>query len=155
MRQTFSSLSSTLLRASFLLSFLLSACGAQTPATIESTQSPAAATQTLPSGPVISTDPSQSAETRLEDLLARMTPEEKIGQMTQVEKDSIKPGDITKYYIGSILSGGGGSPEENTPQSWYAMVEGFQQEALATRLQIPIIYGVDAVHGHANLLGAT
>jgi beta-glucosidase len=94
-------------------------------------------------------------EKRIEDLLARMTLDEKIGQMTQVEKNSIKPGDITKYFIGSILSGGGGSPEENTPQGWYAMVEGFQNEALATRLQIPSLYGVDAVHGHGNLLNAT
>jgi beta-glucosidase len=98
---------------------------------------------------------SQSIEARVEDLLARMTLEEKIGQMAQVEKNSIKPGDITKYYIGSILSGGGGSPSENTPQAWYTMIEGFQNEALATRLKIPIIYGVDAVHGHGNLRNAT
>jgi beta-glucosidase len=84
-----------------------------------------------------------------------MTLEEKIGQMTQVEKNSIRPGDITKYYIGSILSGGGGYPSENTAQAWYAMVEGFQNEALKTRLQIPILYGVDAVHGHGNLRNAT
>lgn len=136
-----------------LLSFLLSACGAQTPAADTPTGEPLAATEFL--GPVIYTDPSQTVEKRIEDLLSRMTLDEKIGQMTQVEKNSIKPGDITKYYIGSILSGGGGSPEENTPQAWYAMVEGFQKEALATRLQIPIIYGVDAVHGHGNLLNAT
>ena len=98
---------------------------------------------------------SQSMEARVEDLLARMTLDEKIGQMTQVEKNSIKPGDITKYYIGSILSGGGGSPSENTSQAWYAMVEGFQNEALATRFKIPLIYGVDAVHGHGNLRNAT
>jgi beta-glucosidase len=104
---------------------------------------------------VIFTDPSQPVEERVEDVLARMTLDEKIGQMTQVEKNSIKPGDITKYYIGSILSGGGGYPGENTPQAWYAMVEGFQKEALASRLQIPILYGVDAVHGHGNLLNAT
>ncbi|HKY54901.1 MAG TPA: glycoside hydrolase family 3 N-terminal domain-containing protein [Anaerolineales bacterium] len=85
-----------------------------------------------------------------------MTLDEKIGQMTQVEKDSIKPGDITKYFIGSILSGGGGSPNgNNTPEGWAAMIDGFQDEALATRLGIPIIYGVDAVHGHGNLYGAT
>lgn len=100
-------------------------------------------------------DPLQPVEARMEDLLARMTLEEKIGQMTQVEKNSIKPGDITKYYIGSILSGGGGSPSENTPQAWYAMIEGFQNEALSTRLKIPLIYGVDAVHGHGNLHNAT
>ncbi len=135
------------------LFFLLSSCGRQIPATNTPTESPAVATESL--GPVIYTQSSQAVEQRIEDLLARMTLEEKIGQMTQVEKNSIKPGDITKYYIGSILSGGGGSPAENTVQAWYAMVEGFQKEALATRLQIPIIYGVDAVHGHGNLLNAT
>lgn len=136
-----------------LLSLLLSACGTETPETAVPTE--IATEATAPAGPVIYTNPSQPIEARVEDLLARMTLEEKIGQMTQVEKFSIAPGDITKYYIGSILSGGGGSPEENTPQAWYAMVEGFQQEALETRLQIPIIYGVDAVHGHGNLLNAT
>jgi beta-glucosidase len=139
----------------FLLSFLFSACGAQPPVTDIQTEPSIITTPTLPSGPVISTNSSQSVEKRVEDVLTRMSLDEKIGQMTQVEKDSIRPGDITKYYIGSILSGGGGSPEENTPQAWYAMVEGFQKEALATRLQIPIIYGVDAVHGHGNLLNAT
>jgi beta-glucosidase len=88
-------------------------------------------------------------------LMACMTPEEKIGQMVQVEKNSIKTGDITKYFIGSILSGGGGSPASNTPAGWAGMVSAFQDEALATPLGIPIIYGVDAVHGHNNLYGAT
>ena len=137
----------------FLLSFVVSACSPQTVATDTPTEAAVVATESL--GPVVYTDSTQPVEKRIEDLLARMTLEEKIGQMTQVEKNSIKPGDITKYFIGSILSGGGGSPEENTAQAWYAMVEGFQKEALATRLQIPIIYGVDAVHGHGNLLNAT
>src|SRR5687767_4269998 len=137
----------------FLLSFLLSACGAHAPSTDTPTEAPIATTESP--GPVIHTDPSRPVEKRIEDLLSRMTLDEKIGQMTQVEKNSIKQGDITKYFIGSILSGGGGSPEENTPQGWYAMVEGFQKEALATRLQIPILYGVDAVHGHGNLRNAT
>ena len=137
-----------------LFSFLLSACGATPVTTGTPTEIPLSATESL--GPVLYTDPLQPVEARIDDLLKRMTLEEKIGQMTQVEKDSIKPGDITKYFIGSILSGGGGSPkEDNTPQGWYAMVEGFQKEALATRLQIPIIYGVDAVHGHGNLQNAT
>jgi beta-glucosidase len=92
---------------------------------------------------------------QVEDLLGRMTLDEKIGQMTQVEKNSIKWGDITKYFIGSILSGGGGSPSTNTAEAWAEMINGFQQEALATRLGIPIIYGADAVHGHGNLYGAT
>jgi beta-glucosidase len=142
-----------ILSFTLLFSFLLSACGVQTPATSVAPNSPIAPTGT--SGTMIYTDPSKPTEVRVEDLLKRMTLDEKIGQMTQVEKNSIKPGDITKYYIGSILSGGGGYPGENTPQAWYGMVEGFQNEALKTRLQIPIIYGVDAVHGHGNLLNAT
>ena len=136
-----------------LIIFIVSACGVQGPASVNTTEPTLAATETPDA--VTSTDSSQSVEARVEDLLKRMTLDEKIGQMTQVEKNSIQPGDITKYFIGSILSGGGGSPNENTAQGWYAMVEGFQQEALATRLEIPIIYGVDAVHGHGNMQNAT
>ena len=136
----------------FLLSLLFSSCTGKVP-TPEAIATPT--TTTAASALFIYTDPSQPVEARIEDLLSRMTLEEKIGQMTQVEKNSIKPGDIQKYFIGSILSGGGGSPTKNTPQEWYAMVQGFQDEALSTRLKIPIIYGVDAVHGHGNLLNAT
>ena len=135
----------------FLLS-LLSACGGEV-STPEETAEPTSVIVDF--GPVIYTDPSQPVDARVEDLLKRMTLDEKIGQMTQVEKNSIRPGDITKYFIGSILSGGGGSPANNTPRDWYVMVQVFQDEALATRLGIPIIYGVDAVHGHGNLLNAT
>lgn len=137
----------------FVFSLLLSACGTRTPATVAATRPSVVATAT--SSKAVYLDASQPVETRLDDLLQRMTLDEKIGQMTQVEKNSIRAGDITKYYIGSILSGGGGSPAQNTPQGWYAMVDGFQREALKTRLQIPIIYGVDAVHGHGNLRNAT
>ncbi|HXD08586.1 MAG TPA: glycoside hydrolase family 3 N-terminal domain-containing protein, partial [Anaerolineales bacterium] len=134
-----------------LLSFSLSACGEQAITPVVTAE----ATKIIDLGPVIYTDSSQPVEARVEDLLKRMTLDEKIGQMTQVEKGSIAPGDITKYFIGSILSGGGGSPVNNTPQGWYAMVDGFQKAALTTRLRIPMIYGVDAVHGHGNLLNAT
>ncbi len=100
-------------------------------------------------------DPSQSIDLRVDDLLARMTMEEKIGQMTQVEKNSVKLEEIGKFFVGSVLSGGGGSPPENTVEGWAEMVDSFQRAALGTRLGIPIIYGVDAVHGHTNLRGAT
>jgi beta-glucosidase len=96
-----------------------------------------------------------SIEQRVQSLLDRMTLAEKIGQMTQVEKNSITPEDVTTYAIGSILSGGGGSPATNTPASWAEMVGRFQDAALQTRLQIPLLYGVDAVHGHNNAHGAT
>ena len=79
-----------------------------------------------------------------------MTLGEKIGQMTQVEKNSIKPGDIARLSIGSILSGGGGNPEPNNAANWRAMVNGFIKESLQSRLGIPLIYGSDCVHGHNN-----
>jgi beta-glucosidase len=63
--------------------------------------------------------------------------------------------DVTAYQLGSLLSGGGSTPTPNTPEAWAEMIDGFQLRALATRLQIPLIYGVDAVHGHNNLVGAT
>ena len=62
---------------------------------------------------------------------------------------------MTAYFIGSILSGGGGAPKPNTAAAWAAMVDDFQRAALATRLGIPLLYGVDAVHGHNNVVGAT
>lgn len=100
-------------------------------------------------------DASLPADERVEDLLGRMTLRDKIGQMTQVEKGSILAEDIAYLGIGSILSGGGGSPTENTPQGWAAMVDGYQGYALDGPLGIPLIYGVDAVHGHNNVKGAT
>lgn len=88
-------------------------------------------------------------------LLSQMDLAEKIGQMTQPEKNSVRPGDVARLGLGSVLSGGGGNPDPNTPGSWREMVSAFQDEALASRLKIPLIYGVDAVHGHNNVVGAT
>jgi beta-glucosidase len=83
-----------------------------------------------------------------------MTLEEKAGQMTLVEKNSIEPADIAALFIGGLLSGAGGSPRPNTPETWAAMVRRFQERALQTRLAVPLLYGADAVHGHANVRGA-
>lgn len=99
-------------------------------------------------------DPSLPAAARADDLLARMTLAEKVGQMTLVEKNSIVEEDITRLGIGALLSGGGGSPPGNRPEEWLEMVNGYQQYALETRLGIPLLYGVDAVHGHSNVKGA-
>ena len=100
-------------------------------------------------------DPALGVEERVADLLGRMTLEEKVGQMTLIERGSIGPAEVERYGIGAVLSGGGGYPPgDNTVAGWTAMVRGYQEAALATRLGIPLLYGVDAVHGHANLVGA-
>ncbi|RZS39206.1 beta-glucosidase [Herbihabitans rhizosphaerae] len=94
---------------------------------------------------------------RIADLIGRMTLAEKIGQMTQAERQAVdtEPGKITELGLGSLLSGGGSTPTPNTPQAWADMVDRYQSHALKTRLRIPLLYGVDAVHGHNNLAGAT
>lgn len=100
-------------------------------------------------------DPARPAEERARLLLAEMTLEEKIGQMTQPARDYLgHESNIAKYGLGSLLSGGGSAPADNTAQGWADMVDGYQRQALATRLGIPLLYGVDAVHGHNNLKGA-
>ncbi len=85
-----------------------------------------------------------------------MTLDEKIGQMVQVDSGALKDGgDVAKYYLGSVLSGGNSDPAAgNSPQAWLAEVNGFKAEALQTRLKIPLLYGIDAVHGHNNIDGA-
>ncbi|MFF7239597.1 glycoside hydrolase family 3 N-terminal domain-containing protein [Streptomyces collinus] len=93
---------------------------------------------------------------RVADLLGRMSLAEKAGQMTQAERGAVGTGaDVATYALGSLLSGGGSTPTPNTAAAWAKMIDGFQLRARATRFQIPLIYGVDAVHGHNNLVGAT
>ncbi len=92
---------------------------------------------------------------RVLSLIKEMTLEEKLGQMTQIEKNSIPPEDVKTYMLGSVLSGGGANPVPNTPVLWREMVESYQKAALDTRLGIPLIYGSDAVHGHNNVCHAT
>ncbi|MFF5334985.1 glycoside hydrolase family 3 N-terminal domain-containing protein [Streptomyces sp. NPDC013181] len=101
-------------------------------------------------------NPKLPVKKRVADLLARMSPAEKAGQMTQAERNALaSQGDIATYDLGSLLSGGGSVPSPNTPEAWAKMIDGYQLRAQATRFQIPLIYGVDAVHGHNNLVGAT
>ena len=92
----------------------------------------------------------------VETLMSDMTLKEKIGQMTQVDRQFLNDiSDISKYGFGSLLSGGGSTPVTNEPKAWADMYDSYQREALKTRLQIPLIYGIDAVHGHNNVVGAT
>jgi beta-glucosidase len=102
------------------------------------------------------TDATQPIDARVADLLSYMTLEEKIGQMTLIEKNSLEAqGDIATYYLGALLSGAGSKPEQNTTAGWLRMINSFQAEAKNTRLGIPLLYGVDAIHGHAHVSGAT
>lgn len=149
--------------ALILIALLLSGCSSSTPqptntqiSIVEPTVMPEP-TETAPEveEDALYLDANQPVALRVEDLLSRMTLGEKIGQMTQVEKGSISPSKVKLYAIGSVLSGGGGSPNQNTAEAWAKMVNSYQEAALQTRLGIPLIYGVDAVHGHANLKGAT
>ncbi len=88
-------------------------------------------------------------------LLAKMTLDEKVGQMTQADNDFLKdPTDVKTYFLGSVLSGGSSDPKTNSLRDWTSLYDHYQTEALGTRLKIPILYGVDAVHGHSNVIGA-
>lgn len=101
-------------------------------------------------------DTTAATSDRIADLLSYMTLEEKVGQMALVEKNSLREKtDISTYGLGGLLSGFGGKPEDNSPVGWKNMVEGFITESKSTRLGIPVLYGIDAVHGHTNVPGAT
>ena len=103
------------------------------------------------------TKPLSYYDPQVKDLLSRMTLEEKIGQMVQPEQEHVlsNAGDMQKYFIGSVLSGGDSDPKEsNSLLNWTDLYDRVQQEAMKTRLGIPVLYGIDAVHGHSNVLGA-
>lgn len=100
--------------------------------------------------------PLSSYDAQVKELLAKMTLDEKVGQMTQPDLGGLKdPNDVAKYFVGSVLSGGSSDPKEgNSLEAWTNMYDRLQKLALQTRLGIPILYGVDAVHGHSNVLNA-
>lgn len=99
-------------------------------------------------------DAGQSVETRVEALLAQMTLDEKLAQMVQPEQAGITPSDVAEYGFGSVLSGGGSAPSAgNMPENWEERVNELKEAALQTRLGIPLLYGIDAVHGNNNVSG--
>lgn len=114
-------------------------------------------------------DDKATPEQRTEDLLARMTLREKLGQITQIEIHRLMNGFWSKgpldatwlktvlvdYGVGSILSGGDGAPVTNSPEEYAKMTNQVQEWSLKSRLKIPVLYGIDAVHGHNNVIGAT
>lgn len=112
-----------------------------------------------------------ATDDRVRDLLHRMTLDEKIGQLQQIAVDRLQGdcrgggGELTESCMktvlqdcaaGSVLSGGGSGPPVNTPADWARMVDAVQRYAVdRSRLHVPVLYGIDAVHGHNNVLGAT
>ena len=92
----------------------------------------------------------------IEELLGKMTLDEKIGQMTQIDwKLAKNTDDVRKLAVGSVLNGASQLPEPNTPQNWVKLITSIQTRALGTRLGIPIFWGTDAVHGNGLVKGAT
>ena len=98
------------------------------------------------------------SDARVEEILGQLTLEQKIGQMTQPERMHVSPDEVRDYHIGSVLSGGGSFPGANRPADWVAMNDAYWAASMSTeggRVAIPVLYGIDAVHGNNNVLGAT
>ena len=137
-----------------LVASLIAACGA--PA--RSSNPPTADASSIASATAAGDawrDADLPADVRAAALLAVMTADEKIGQMKQIESHSVDPAGTSRSLLGSVLTGGDGGPAENTPDAWYEFVDAYQQAALRTRLGIPILFGIDAVHGNSEVVGAT
>ena len=95
-------------------------------------------------------------DAKVRALLSRMTLEEKVGQMVQANQSSLEDFvDVEKHYLGSVLSGGSSDPKTgNGLIDWTDLYDNLQARTKNTRLRIPLLYGIDAVHGHSNVLGA-
>ncbi|KAI3871368.1 hypothetical protein MKW92_031471 [Papaver armeniacum] len=101
-------------------------------------------------------DPKQPLGARIKNLMSQMTLAEKIGQMIQIDRINVTADTMKNNFIGSLLSAGGSVPEINaSAEAWVNMINEFQRGALSSRLGIPMIYGIDAVHGHNNVYKAT
>lgn len=104
--------------------------------------------------------PDPAVEARVKEILAGMTLAQKIGQMTQSEIKTTTPEDVKRYYLGSVLNGGGSWPgmrKRAAVGDWLAMADAYYDASMATdmKIPVPVIWGTDAVHGHGNLYGAT
>lgn len=99
--------------------------------------------------------PSPACVARVDELLSRMTLAEKVGQMLQSDAARVRdPKDLARLGLGSVLSGGGETPGTgNTPRGWALWTRGFHQASTTSRQKIPLLYGLDAVHGHSNVKG--
>ncbi len=104
--------------------------------------------------------PDARLEARVKEIVGAMTLAQKVGQMTQSEIKTTTPDDVRRYYLGSVLNGGGSWPAMNkhaTPADWVALADKYYDASMATdmRLKVPVIWGIDAIHGNSNVVGAT
>ena len=103
----------------------------------------------------------EALEARIAALLATMTVEEKVGQIVQGDLGSLTPDDVRKYRLGSVLAGGNSDPGAKYNASaaeWLALADGLYLASMDTSgggKAIPVLLGIDAVHGHNNVVGAT
>ncbi len=128
------------------------------------TKAPAAATAPMtvdPAWPALAPAGLVDAKTeaRITEIMSKMTLEEKVGQTIQADISAIKPDDLKTYPLGSILAGGNSSPggnERSTPDAWLQLSDDFWRASLArpSQAKVPLLFGIDAVHGHSNLVGA-
>jgi beta-glucosidase len=104
---------------------------------------------------------SSAIEARIDHILSRMTVEEKVGQIIQADISAITPDEVRKYKLGSVLAGGNSSPggnEKAPPAEWLKLADAYWNASMSADWageKIPILWGIDAVHGHTNVVGAT
>lgn len=143
------------LSASLIFAFALLA---QSPAKSNETGNVTADPKAWPAAASPAAITSAQTEAAIDSLIAKMTIEQKVGQIIQADISSIEPADLRKYPLGSILAGGNSGPDGNeraTAAQWKALVDEFRSVSRSSGAGIPILFGIDAVHGHSNLPGAT
>lgn len=122
----------------------------------------AATAATAPAWPAVQSAirPDAALEARVAAIVKGMTLAQKIGQMTQPEIKSASPDDVRTYYLGSVLNGGGSWPNNNkhaVAADWVALADRYHDASMATDMavKVPVVWGIDAIHGNSNVYGAT
>lgn len=147
--------------AALLAGLVFSAAQAAGPASITVPPEATAHPELWPRAHSPSTLSDAQTERRIDALLSKMTIEEKVGQTIQADLVSIRPDDLARYPVGSILAGGNDAPKGDNrgPASeWLALIRSFDAAAARPNSRhepIPLLVGIDAVHGHNKIRGAT
>ena len=148
-------------RSLLAVSFILAGCASPAIQNGRTTQTPTDALANPAAWPAArspSAISSAQTEVKIAGILAEMTIEQKVGQMIQADISLITPADLTRYPLGSILAGGNSGPfgdERADAATWARQVAAFREASRKSGSGVPILFGVDAVHGHSNLPGAT